>query len=93
MKSLKPSAREKKRYLLIRGTNLKENVSKAVKDFIGVLGMSEASLKVIKENKDSAVFSVNRKSVDKIRASLVVWPEKMEVVRVSGTIKGLKLSN
>jgi RNase P/RNase MRP subunit POP5 len=89
MKPLKPSIREKKRYLLIRGKNLKENVFRAVKDFIGVLGMSEASIQVIKFGGDWMIISVNRKSLDKIRASLVVWPEKMEVEKVSGTLKGL----
>jgi len=89
MKALKPSAREKKRYLLVRGKNLKENIPKAVKDFIGVLGMSETSLNTIKFGKDWAIISVNRKGVDKIRASLAVWPDKMEVEKVSGTLKGL----
>ena len=89
MKSLKPSARESKRYLLIRGKNLKENVRKAVKDFIGILGMSEASLTTIKFGKDWAIISVNRKSVDKVRASLAVWPDKISVEKVSGTLKGL----
>lgn len=93
MKPLKPSAREKKRYLLVRGKNLKENISKAVKDFIGVLGMSETSMQTIKFGDDWAVISVNRKSVDKIRASMVVWPEKMEVQKVSGTLKGLGAKN
>jgi len=89
MKALKPSAKEDKRYLLVRGKNLKTNVQKAIKDFIGVLGMSEASLSTIKSGKDWAILSVNRKSVDKIRASLTVWPERIEVEKVSGTLRGL----
>ncbi len=89
MKSLKPSFREKKRYLLVRGKNLKENIAKAVKDFIGVLGMSEASMETIKFGENWAVISANRNSVDKIRASLSVWPEKIEVQKVSGTLRGL----
>ncbi len=91
MKSLKPSMRERKRYLLVSGKNLKENIPKAIKDFIGVLGMSKTSLSFIKSEKDSAVISINREMLDKIRASLCVWPEKMEVKKVSGTIKGLKI--
>ncbi len=89
MKPLKPSAREKKRYLLVRGKNLKENISRAVKDFIGISGMSEASMQTIKFGNDWAIISVNREMIDKIRASLVIWPEKMEVQKVSGTLKGL----
>ncbi len=89
MKSLKPSMRENKRYLLVEGENLKENVEKAILDFIGVLGMSKTGLSFIKSSRNSAVIAVNRKSVDHVRASLVVWPEKMVVKKVSGTLKGL----
>lgn len=89
MKPLKPSLREKKRYLLVRGKNLKENILKAIKEFIGTLGMSKTSLSFIKSGEDFAVISINREMLDKVRASLCVWPEKMEVKKVSGTIKGL----
>ena len=89
MKALKPSMREKKRYLLVKGKNLKENVEKAILEFIGVLGMSKTALGFIKTGKDSAIISVNRGSVDHVRASLAVWPEKISVEKVSGTLKGL----
>ena len=89
MKPLKPSMREKKRYLLIKGKNPKENIEKAIKDFIGVLGMSKLGFGWIKKEKDSVIISINRKMVDNVRASLAVWPEKMTVKRVSGTLKGL----
>jgi len=89
MKPLKPSMREKKRYLLVKGKNPKENIEEALKDFLGVLGMSKLGLGWIKTEKDSAIISINREMVDNVRASLVVWPEKMTVKRVSGTLKGL----
>ena len=89
MKPLKPSMREKKRYLLVRGENLKINIPKAIYEFIGVFGMSKTSLSFIKSSEDYAVICINREMLDKVRASLVVWPEKMEVKKVSGTIKGL----
>jgi len=89
MKSLKPSMRENKRYLLIQGESLRKNIEKAILDFIGVLGMSKTSLEWIKDNKDSAIISVNREAVNSVRASLTVWPKKMEVKRVSGTLRGL----
>lgn len=89
MKSLKPSIRERKRYLLVRGENLERNIPLAVKDFIGALGMSKTSLNFIKSNKGSVIISINREMLDSVRASLVVWPEKMEISKVSGTIKGL----
>ncbi len=91
MKPLKPSMRERKRYLLVSGKNLKENIPKAIKDFIGVLGMSKTSLSFIKSEKDFVVISINREMLNKVRASLCVWPEKMSVKKVSGTIKGLRI--
>jgi len=90
MKALKPSMRENKRYLLVKGENLRTNIEKAILDFIGVLGMSKAGLSYIKVNKNSAVISVNRGAVNNVRASLCVWPDKMIVKKVSGTLKGLR---
>ena len=82
--------RENKRYLLVEGKNLRENLGKAVKDFIGVLGMSKASLSTIKFGEDWIVVSVNRESVNHVRAAIAAWPEKIEVKKVSGTLKGLR---
>jgi RNase P/RNase MRP subunit POP5 len=89
MKSLKPSMRENKRYLLVNGKNLKKNIEKAILDFIGVLGMSKVGFGWIKSNGNSAIISVNREMVDSVRASLCVWPEKIEVEKVSGTLRSL----
>jgi len=89
MKSLKPSMRENKKYLLVEGKNLRGNIEKAILDFIGVLGMSKAGLSFVKVDKNSAIICVNREAVNEVRASLCVWPEKMVVKKVSGTIKGL----
>lgn len=89
MKPLKPSARENKRYLKVRGKNLKQNIEKAILDFVGVLGLSQCGLSFVECKNDSAVICVNREAVNKIRASLCVFPEKIFVERVSGTLKGL----
>ena len=91
MKPLKPSMRENKRYLFVRGKNLKKNVEKAILEFIGVLGMSKTGMNFIKfdSEKETAIISVNREAVNEVRASLVVYREKMSVERVSGTLKGL----
>lgn len=93
MKPLKPSMRENKRYLLVIGDNLKENIEKSILEFIGVLGMSKTGLSWIKKNKNSAIISINREMVDSVRASFCVWPEKMVVKKVSGTLKGLEPKN
>lgn len=89
MKSLKPSMRENRRYLLVEGKELRKNVEKAILDFIGVLGMSKTGLEWIKENKDSAIICINRETLNHVRAALCVWPKKIEVKRVSGTLKSL----
>jgi RNase P/RNase MRP subunit POP5 len=89
MKPLIPSHKENKRYLLVKGTNLKENIEKAILEFSGALGMKKCGLSFIKVGGDSGIISINREAVDLVRASLAVFPEKMEVLRVSGTLKGL----
>lgn len=89
MKKLRPSARENKRYLLVKGKNLKSNIEKSILDFIGVLGMSKIGLSWIKGSSNSAIISVNREMVDSVRASFCVWSEKISVEKVSGTLKGL----
>ena len=89
MKSLKPSMKENKRYLLVRGKNLKQNIEKAILDFIGILGYSETGLSFVKSSKDSAIICINRESLNKVRACLVIFPEKISVEKVSGTLKGL----
>ena len=88
MKSLKPSMRENKRYLLVRGNV--EDIEQAILDFIGILGMSKVGLSWIKKSKDEGIISVNRESVDSVRASLCVWEKKIGVEKVSGTLKGLR---
>ena len=90
MKPLKPSMREKKRYLLVKGENLKKNVEKAILSFIGELGMSKTSPKWIKIGKNSGILSINRKSLDHVRASFAVYSEKISVDKVSWSLKGLK---
>ncbi len=89
MKSLKPSARENKRYLALRGENLKENVESAVKDFVGALGLSKASMKWINVEKNEGILAINREALNSVRASFAVFPEEIKVVKVSGTLNGL----
>ena len=81
--------RENKRYLLVKGKNLKENIEKAILEFIGILGMSKTGLGFIKTGKDFTIISVNREMVDSIRASFAVFSEMITVEKVSGTLKGL----
>lgn len=90
MKPLEPSAREKKRYLLVKGKNLKSDIPKAIKDFIGILGMSKTSLAFIECKENYAIISINREMIEPVRASLCIWPERISVYKVSGTLEGLR---
>lgn len=85
MKSLIPSHREKKRYLLLEGKDLKKNVEKAILEYTGTLGMSKCGLSFVKNN----IICINRESINLVRASFAIFPEKISVLKVSGTIKGL----
>lgn len=88
MKPLKPTMRENKRYLLVKGDV--GEIQKALFEGIGVLGMSKTGFGWVKKNKDSAVIYVNREMLDSVRACFAIWPEDISVEKVSGTLKGLK---
>lgn len=91
MKPLIAAHKENKRYLVVKGKDLKQNIEKAILEFAGVLGLSKCGLSFIKsESQDSIIICINREAVDLVRASLAIFPEKMEVLNVSGTLKGLE---
>ena len=91
MKSLKPSHKEKKRYLLIKGKDAnKKAIEETILEFIGVLGFAETSPRIIKSNKNSIILSVNRQSLDKIRASFLISKKDLNITQVGGTLKKLK---
>jgi RNase P/RNase MRP subunit POP5 len=89
MKSLKPSMKENKRYLLVKGKDANKNIERAILEFAGVNGMSKTGLIWISTSRDSAIIGVNREAVDIVRASLCVFRERMTVEKVSGTLRGL----
>ena len=82
--------RENKRYLLLKGENLRKNVKKAILEGVGVLGLSKAGFSWIKSGDSSAIIAVNREALNEVRASFAIFPEKISVERVSGTLKKLK---
>jgi len=91
MKPLKPSHREKKRYLLIKGKDAdRKIIEETILEFIGVLGYAEACPQFIKNKGNKIILSVNRNAVDKIRASFLMSQKSLEIVRVSGSIKKLR---
>lgn len=91
MKLLKPSHREKKRYLLLEGKDVdKENIEEAILNYIGILGYAKASPKIITKDKDKIILAVNRKELDKVRASFLLSGKKIKILKVSGSLKKLK---
>ena len=91
MKSLKPSHREKKRYLLVHGDDAKkEEIEKAILDYVGVLGFAKAGPQVIKKIPEGIILAVNREEIDRVRASILLSGKKIEIKKVSGTLRGLE---
>ena len=83
-KILKPTAREKKRYLIIKGS--KKEAEKAILDYIGVLGYAKAAPVWVKNN----ILAINRKELDRVRASFAISEDIIQIQKVSGTLKGLR---
>ena len=91
MKSLKPSHREKKRYLLLEGKDAsKEKIEKCILDYIGVLGFAKASPQIIKKTSKGLVLAINRQELDKIRASFLMSGKDIQVKKVSGAVGNVK---
>ena len=93
MKPLYPTHRENRRYLLVKGKNISGDIiERSILEFIGVLGYAEASPKFITRGKNEMILSIQRKSLDKVRSSLLVSPHTIAIVKVSGSLKSLSKS-
>ena len=88
MLNLKSSARDSKRYILVRG--MRSSVEKAILEYIGVLGWAEASPVFVSESHSETVVAVNRGALTNVRAALALAKNELTILRVSGTLKGLK---
>lgn len=84
---LKPSARMKKRYLLLNGR--KEEIEKAMIEYLGVLGTAKAAPFFVENKSGKVILCVERAEVDNVIAAFAFFDGRIEVLRVSGTIKGL----
>lgn len=82
---LKPSVRDKRRYLLIGAENAE--IEKAILDYIGVLGFGKAGYMKVKSIGGKTVGSVVRGSLNDVCAALAMG--KIKIEKVSGTLKGL----
>jgi RNase P/RNase MRP subunit POP5 len=85
-KKLKPSMREKKRYLLLDRARNKEEIEKTILDFIGILGYAKSGLYFVNDK----IIAVNREMVNEVKASFALSENKINVKRISGSLKKLK---
>ncbi len=109
LKILSPTLREKERYIAFKViseepivySDLESGVWSTLLEFYGELGVSQMSLRIVKnlydDNKQTGVIKCNNKSVQKVIAGLGLITRLGEsrvifkILKVSGTIKGLKL--
>ena len=83
----KPSSRLKRQFLLVNGSS--DDIEKAILDYIGILGWAKAAPILMKHN-EKTIIAANREEIVKIRAALAMSSHRLEVLRASGTLKGLK---
>ena len=86
--NLKPSARDKRRYFLVRTTN--EKVEAAILECIGILGFAETAYMKVRTDDfmGRLVGSCLVKSLNNVRAALAL--AGIGIKKVSGTLSGLR---
>ena len=96
---LLPSLKQKKRYLVfeisenIPESSLKEEVSQALYEFVGTLGVSKMSPLFVKQKNNRFIIKVNHKYVDECKSALILIkkiknkPVIVKSIITSGTIK------
>ncbi len=92
---LRPSARDRRRYFLVRARN--EDVEKAILNYVGILGFARSAYMKVNLDVGNGNLEIGNgymigsclvQSLDEVRAGLALVGIGIE--RVSGTIRGLK---
>ena len=90
MKPLKPSHRERKRYLLLKGKDAdRKTIESVILEFIGVLGYAKASPVFVK-HESKTILAVNRKALNNVRAAFLASDKDISIKKVSGGIGKVK---
>ena len=89
MKKQKASARIKRRYLIIDADS-KDDVQKAILEYIVIVGWAKDSPVFVNSKEKEIILSINREEISRVRAALSLSKDNIRVKRVSGTLKGLK---
>ena len=77
----------KRRYMLVRGD--RSEIESAILDYIGVLGWARASVMFLSKNDGTWIVAINREELVNVRAALALNKHKIDVLKVSGTLKGI----
>lgn len=85
----KPSDKIRRRYLLLVAES-KDEVERAILDYIGILGWAKAMPFFVKQQGNKLILAVERKALNEVRAAFELYPGNIRILRVSGTMKGLK---
>lgn len=88
---VKPSSMIKRRYLLIEDSNKKE-IEKIILDYLGILGYAKSIPQFIQKG-ENLILAVERSQLTNIRAAFEISDSNAKIIRVSGTIKGLKIKD
>lgn len=92
MKRLMPTLREKKRYIVFETVNEKDRVitavNNALKDFLGILGLSKVNPSVINFENGKGIIRINHAFKDEVITALSLIKDfKIKVITVSGILK------
>jgi RNase P/RNase MRP subunit POP5 len=86
----KSSAKIHRRYLLLEAKS-KNEIEQTILDYLGILGWARAApLFVTTKNTPKFILAVERKELINIRAAFEISPNKIRVLKVSGTLSGLE---
>jgi RNase P/RNase MRP subunit POP5 len=91
---LKPSARDKRRYFLVKAPS--KDIEKVILKYVGVFGLAKSAYVQVDVSQDPRwdldkgliVGSCLVGSLNEIRAALGL--ERIDILKVSGTLKGLR---
>lgn len=92
MKALKPSHREKKRYLLLFGKDaIEREIDLAILKFLGIFGYSKICPQIVKmqKPKNGLVLAINHSELNKVRAAFLLSGKDICIKKVSGILNKL----
>ena len=91
MKSLLPTLREKKRYIVFKvsqGSITNKGVIDYIKEFIGELGLAKSSAMIIKNQNNKLILKTSIKYADKIKVALgLIKKPILNPILTTGSIK------